>query len=689
MDNLLSEAEQILATAGSKSPFAEYTQDSTPVQRKVIHDYIERVRQAMGRAMEGLGLPQPAPVCGALWAARGQLTFTQIAVAEMEPQRLRGYGALSDEDTKAINEVVAELNAAIERLLAYLNKGPDADLQTRFARLDKTIDDAKLLRELERVITAHGLIELRGALVTLLDRFENHAFEIGIFGHVSSGKSSLLNHLLGSEVLPVGVTPVTAFPTRVSYGIRAQAIIEFAEDKPQTVELSRLTEFATEQQNPGNAKHVMRIRVQVPAGRLREGVTIVDTPGLGSLATAGAEETVAYLPRCDLGIVLVDAASTLTHEDLAIVQALYQLGAQAMALVSKADLLGAAERRQASDYVERQLATQANLKLRAHLVSVLGESAALCDEWLERELMPLVESHREQAAAARKRKVGALREAVIAVLESRLQRSSRVSPAPSGERVQEALTTVRKADALLEAAQWDGDAIVDGFSTLADDLIEVVAADLADFWLSAEAKPADMARSISVSMHQVLAARVAKLVEQLTLLRSQLDQALQLAHQALGLAKDTSEQLPSPAGAPIADTGASIESLVLKRPVLLSSLGAAVLRRHIRSRLEQQLGETLPDLLNSYRRQVRQWFRQSLMELRAAFAARAGLLSAQLEARAATTAAETDTTSVEADLRQLRDKACDGGEEKTACVDRNRISYQVKAANNVAGGGSV
>jgi hypothetical protein len=87
----------------------------------------------MGRAMEGLGLPRPAPVCGALWAASGQLTFTQIAVTEMEPQRMRGYGALSDEDIKAINEVVAELNAAIERLLAYLNKGPDADLQTRFA----------------------------------------------------------------------------------------------------------------------------------------------------------------------------------------------------------------------------------------------------------------------------------------------------------------------------------------------------------------------------------------------------------------------------------------------------------------------------------------------------------------------------------------------------------------------------
>jgi GTP-binding protein EngB required for normal cell division len=653
MDNLLSEAEHILATADSKSPFAEYTQDSTPVQRKVIHDYIERVRQAMGRAMEGLGLPRPGPVCGALWAASGQLTFTQIAVAEMEPQRMRGYGDLSNEDIKAINEVVAELNAAIGRLLAYLNKDPDADLQTRFARLEKATDDARLLRKLERVITAHGMIELRGALVMLLERLENHVFEIGMFGRVSSGKSSLLNHLLGSQVLPVGVTPVTAFPTRVSYGAEAQAIIEFAEDKPQTIELSRLTEFATEQQNPGNAKHVMRIRVQVPARRLREGVTFVDTPGLGSLATAGAEETVAYLPRCDLGIVLVDAASTLTHEDLAIVQALYQSGGQAMVLVSKADLLGAAERRQASDYVERQLATQANLKLRAHLVSVLGESAALCDEWPEKELMPIVESHREQAAAARKRKVGALRQAVIQVLERRLQGGPQISTA--GDRVEDALSALRKGEALLEATLREGEEIVDGFVDLAGELIGVAGASLARVWVSAEGKSADAAGTVLAAAHRVLAAHLAEVVGSLATARSQLDRTLQLAHAVLPSSLDVPERLPLPAGAPVADIAALRRNLVLERPVFVTALGLAVLRRHTRSRLSAQLGEKLPELLSTYGQQVRQWLRQSLADLRNSFAAGAGFCRLQLERRESAVAAAGDAASLEADLRLLKE----------------------------------
>ena len=63
----------------------------------------------------------------------------------------------------------------------------------------------------------------------------------------------------------------------------------------------------TEQENPGNTKHVTRLLVKIPAPRLSSGIVLVDTPGLGSLATTGAAETLAYLPRCDLGIVLIDA----------------------------------------------------------------------------------------------------------------------------------------------------------------------------------------------------------------------------------------------------------------------------------------------------------------------------------------------------------------------------------------------
>ncbi len=655
IDNLLSEAEHVLATAGAASPFAEYTQDSTPVQRKVLHDYIQRVREAMSQAMSDLRLPRPAPVCGALGAARGALPFTHIAVAEIEPQRMRGYGALNNNDVKAINAVVAELNAAVVRLIAYLEKGPDADLQTRLQRLEQTGDEVRLLRELERVITAHGLVEFRGALTMLLGRLENGAFEIGIFGRVSSGKSSLLNHVLGAEVLPVGVTPVTAVPTRVRHGPRPRAVIEFAEGKPIEVESSRLAEFSTEQQNPGNAKHVARILVELPAARLRDGVTFVDTPGLGSLATSGAEETVAYLPRCDLGLVLVDAASTLTHEDLAVVQALYQSGARAMVLESKADVLRPVERQQTLAYAQQQLATQLGVQTPVSLISVVGAEAELCDRWFERELRPLLEDHREQAAASLKRKVGALREAIVKTLEARLQsRVAGTAAAPSAG-VAEAVTALRQAAALLEAGECDAAKLVDLLADAAPALVEIAATELAGAWRQHPMTPAESAASCAATLTRALAGHTAKIVERLESLHRQLEQTLAVASQASWARGSVSEPLPRPSGLPMFDPAAVTSKLALRSPGLLRLLGTPLLRRSARSRLHGQLGSSLAEALGDYRRRLRQWLRQPLVKLRAAFHAPAGPLRAQLEPRASVAVSATSPANLAEDLRVLRE----------------------------------
>jgi GTP-binding protein EngB required for normal cell division len=654
IDHLLSEAERILAEAGSASPFNEYTQDSTPVQRKVIHDYIQRVRQAMGQAMTDLQLPRPAPVCGALWAARGHFGFASIAVAEIEPKRMRGYGALSDADGQAIDRVVAELNAALDRLTAYVDKGPATDLQARLQKLDQTRDEVPLLRALERVVTAHGLVEFRGALTLLLDRLENGAFEIGIFGRVSSGKSSLLNHLLGAEVLPVGVTPVTAIPTRVRHGAAPRAVIEFAEGKPLQVELSRLAEFTTEQQNPGNAKHVARIQVELPSARLRDGVTFVDTPGLGSLATSGAEETVAYLPRCDLGLVLVDAASTLTHEDLAVVQALYQAGAQAMVLASKADLLQPAERQQTLTYVQQQLTAQLGVRAPVSMISVVGSEGALCDQWFDRELKPLLETHREQAAASLKRKVGGLREAVVKTLEARRQSQSAGPTAQPRGNVAEAIAALRNADALLEAAENDAAKLVDDVAYAAPALIELAAAELAAQWRKRRLAPAESATACVAALRRALSGHTGKVVERLESLRQQLEQALATARPAIGSMVGVGEPLPRPSGLPVFDPTAALPELDLRRPGLLVLLGAPLLRRSARSQLQWQLGDSLSAALSDYRRRVRQWLQQMLGELRAAFHAHAGPLRAQLEPRESVAASGVTSASLEADLRILQ-----------------------------------
>jgi GTP-binding protein EngB required for normal cell division len=239
-----------------------------------------------------------------------------------------------------------------------------------------------LVKALERAVNRHGLVEFRPALATIIERLENKNLEIAVFGRVSSGKSSLLNHIVEQDVLPVGINPITAVPTRIVYGPTARATAWFADRQSEQFGIERPAEFVTEQHNPGNAHHVTRIVVELPATRLQEGIVYVDTPGLGSLATSGATETKAYLPKCDLGVVLIDAGSTLTQDDLATLQTLYAAGIPASVLLSKADLLAPQDCERAGQYVAEHIRSDLGLELPVHAVSVKPEHIWLLEQWL-------------------------------------------------------------------------------------------------------------------------------------------------------------------------------------------------------------------------------------------------------------------------------------------------------------------
>ncbi len=509
IDKLLSEAEHTMADAGSPSPLRTHSDDTTPIQRKVTHDYILRIREAMRRVMKELNIPPSEPHPGAVWAAAINLMFCSISLNELTPERMRAYGPLSPEAADRLNGIRAEFDGLINKLRTYLGKGAGGDLQQRLQQLGKTGNEIRLLSEIERIVTAHGLVEFRGALSTLLDRMESAAFEVGVFGRVSSGKSSLLNYILQTDVLPIGVTPVTAIP----------------EAQPQIIPLSELPEFATEQKNPGNKKHVTRIFVKLPSDRLAEGVTFVDTPGLGSLAVAGAEETIAYLPRCDLGIVLIDASAGLTPDDLIVVQAVYQAGANAMMLISKADLFSAPDREQMIAYVKANLRSELRVEPSVHAVSVFGADAALCDAWFESELRPFLAQHHELAITSQKRKIGALREAVISALERRFEVGSEMVLGKSVTLPEEATEALRNGDRILERAQGESFFLTRKIAKMTRPIIDIAAERIATALIGAD--DVDAAAIFAETLTSLIVEPVAATLRSIEQTRSALGEAMQ------------------------------------------------------------------------------------------------------------------------------------------------------------------
>src|SRR6185295_17955849 len=117
-----------------------------------------------------------------------------------------------------------------------------------------------LLKEMASIIARHDLTELRPPLRALIERFERDGVEIAVFGRVNAGKSSLLNRLVGSNILPVGAMPITAVPVYLAYGSESWGYATFADAAPEKFAAGRLPEFAAEHFNPANLRHVTRLR---------------------------------------------------------------------------------------------------------------------------------------------------------------------------------------------------------------------------------------------------------------------------------------------------------------------------------------------------------------------------------------------------------------------------------------------
>ncbi len=649
IDKLLSETEHTMADAGSPSPFRMHSDDTTPIQRKVTHDYIMRIREAMRRVMDELHIPPSEPHSGAVWAAAINLMFCSISLNELTPGRMRAYGDLSPEAADRLDGIRAELDGLVAKLRTYLGKGAGGDLQQRLQQLGKTGDEIRLLSEIERIVTAHGLVEFRGTLSMLLDRMEGAAFEVGVFGRVSSGKSSLLNYILQTDVLPIGVTPVTAIPTRISHGPVAEAGIEFAEAQPQIIPLSELSHFATEQKNPGNQKHVTRIFVKLPSDRLAEGVTFVDTPGLGSLAVAGAEETIAYLPRCDLGIVLIDASAGLTQDDLVAVQALYQAGANATILISKADLFSTADRERMIEYVKTNLRSQLHLDAPVHAISVFGANAALCDRWFESELRPFLARHHELAIASQKRKIGALCEAVIGALERRLYAGSEGISTEQAPHPGETIEALRNSDRILERAQSEAFFLTREVMKIEPQIIDAAATKIAATLM--ESDDVDAAAIFAETLTGMLNDPVAGILRSIEETRGVLVEAMRVAASGRdGIAPD---ELPKPAGMPTLDVSEISKQIVIEKPAVVSLFGKGMLASHVRRKLETEYDRALLQFLSLYANRLRRWMEQSINALRNAFNAFADIHRAHFEAAPAP--GVIDTSVVQNDLQILRE----------------------------------
>ncbi len=629
-DKLLGEIESILTAAASKSPFPKYKPDVTPQQAKLVQDYLARIRAQMVQVLRSQGIEAPEPPFGSLHSIRVMLGFAGISFEECRAAAMRGYGEFSPEAGAQLDGLAGEMKSLLGRLDAYLAQGTGPDLRERLEELERAGSDVGLVKTLERIIDAHGMVEFRPALLNVIERMASPAYEIAVFGRVSSGKSSLLNRIVGRDVLPVGVTPVTAVPTRIAYGAEERGIVWFADANPQRFAVADLAQYVSEDFNPGNAKHVSRIAVELPAGRLRDGVVYVDTPGLGSLARAGAAETMAYLPRCDLGIVLLDAGTTLTPDDLSTIQVLSEAAIPMLVVLSKCDLLAAEDLERVRTYTAGKIAAELGLNLAVSAVSAKPEQQELLEAWFSREILPLYGRHAELARESLRRKVGTLRMGVEAALRARLERAGKGGDTGAGE-VQGIESELRKAAGRFAGLRAEAFRISDGIGASGWEAIRHAAEVVADGWSGEESGWGELGERVMTAMEAFAATEAKPVATMLGEAAEELTELLRRAASALAVANapEAGELRGVLSGMPRLDLGAG--RIAIPAPGFAGRRWRAwAVRRAVRV-LEDEYGERGRQAFADYGKQMEAWIGRTVGELEARFNSYADAYRAQIE----------------------------------------------------------
>lgn len=625
-DKLIAGVEEILNAAQSKSPFPKYRPDLSLHQARLIRSHLARFRDHLSRVLAAAGVAAGGPALGSLHSIRVMLTFIRIAVQEMAPEYLRGYGELSDSAAAELRGLCAELGGLMDSLERNLALGEAVDLQARLDRLERTTREADLLRLLDRVIQENELAEFRAALLNVVEKLESPQFEIAVFGRVSSGKSSLLNRVLNTDVLPVGATPITAVPTRLVFGREARLTVTFADRQVRQCPLEDLADYASEERNPGNRLGVSRLVVALPSSRLEEGLVLVDTPGLGALASGGAAETLSYLPQCDLGILLISAVNPVNEEDLNTIHALSQAGIPVMGLLSKADLLSPSDRDKALDYTRKEIFANLGLRMEVCPVSAVAQEAKLLEDWFRDHLAPLFRRHRELAKQSIRRKAGVLRESVMAALRSKLGAAGRM--AESGTSFEEVERRLRTAAGEIEQARRFCLDATDDVRALGEIALRRAAEAVLESWDVRDSAVPAGAELIRQAAEGLAVEAASQISERLAGLAHHLQSALAIAAQAL---RCESAGLDEP-----------LEGCLREMPRLefvlpevdLAPPWFSPLRRITRiwvaRRLRRSAAAAVEAAFTNYGRALEAWVRRVLAELQSRFDASADAHRAQL-----------------------------------------------------------
>ncbi len=192
-------------------------------------------------------------------------------------------------------------------------------------------------------------------------RLEHGQLRVLVVGEIKQGKSTLINALLGQNVLPSGVTPTTGAIVQVIRGETLGHFIVAADGTRSTVEPTAFAKLAR-----GKTEYEGSLLLTTPSEHLPDGIELIDTPGINDLQRFRSLLSRGELPRGDAIILVLDATQVLKRTELAFLRDILlalggaqpgteRTGAALLVALNRIDLVPDKERATLLDHIHREL----------------------------------------------------------------------------------------------------------------------------------------------------------------------------------------------------------------------------------------------------------------------------------------------------------------------------------------------
>ncbi|MFI9558610.1 dynamin family protein [Nonomuraea endophytica] len=186
----------------------------------------------------------------------------------------------------------------------------------------------------ERLVAGMELTEaLRAKLEESVQRVQTGTYQVVVMGEFSRGKSSLINALLGRGLLlPVNSAVTTCVVTVLRWGSREAAFVTDSSGERREIPLGELDRHVADVKN---VDHL--VTVETPAELLRDGLVLVDTPGIGGVNNAHTDATYASLSRADAILYIGSSQERLSVNELAHIEKAFAACPVVVTAITKAE----------------------------------------------------------------------------------------------------------------------------------------------------------------------------------------------------------------------------------------------------------------------------------------------------------------------------------------------------------------